>query len=321
MRVTSPAPARAHVTRRGQFTRQQVKKQTTMQRKLPPGLARAGYDSKPQPSKSLGAGRCVLVVDDDPDLLPLTVYHLAANGYRILTARSAAEGLAIARGAGPDLVIIGAHLPDFSGPELLRRLRLRGPAGAAGAPHEEVAVLLLLAGDGVAREAERLEVLALGADDVLTAPFNVQELVLRAAAILRRVHSAPSGPRSVLMLGGTLLHIDVEARQVMVEDVPVELTRTEFSILQALAEHAGRLRTRAQLNEVLWGAGVNRSERTRAVDIQVSRLRGKLGVAGDLIETVRGEGYRLRKPRLLRGDRDGYELPSRGRAPETPGRK
>ena len=304
------------MSRRGQFTRQQVKKQTTMQRKLPPAPVRAD-GSNPPPVGRLGAGRSVLVVDDDPDLLPLAVYHLAANGYRILTARSAAEGLAIARGAEPDLVIVGAHLPDLSGLELLRRLRVPGPPGAASDPREDVAVLLLLAEDGAGREAERLEVLALGADDVLTAPFNVQEIVLRAAAILRRVHSVPSGPRSVLMLGGSLLHMDVEARQVMVEGVPVELTRTEFSILQALAEHAGRLRTRAQLNEVLWGAAVNRAERTRAVDIQVSRLRAKLGIAGDLIETVRGEGYRLRKPRLLRGEPGGHEAASAGRRPES----
>ena len=250
------------------------------------------------------------MVDDDPDVLPLTVYHLAMNGYRLLTARSATEGLAIARGVRPDLIIIGARLPDLPGPELLRRLRLPGSHGAASAPDQTMAVLLLLTGDGVAREEMRLEALSLGADDVITAPFNVQEVILRAAAILRRMHSAPSAPRAVFALGGTLLHIDVDARQVMVEDVPVQLTRTEFSILQALAEHAGRLRTRAQLNEVLWGAAGHRSDRTRAVDIQVSRLRGKLGTAGNLIETVRGEGYRLRKPALLRGDPGSRDLAS-----------
>lgn len=290
----------------GRFTRPQVQKLSKLQRKLPPSRPRAEACESPsgESDGTVGAGRCVLVAGDDPDVLPLLVYHLAANGYRILTARSAAEGLAITRGDRPDLVIVGAHLPDLPGLELLRRLRVPGHEGAAGTPHELVAVVLLLTGDGdgAAHEAERLQALALGADDVVTAPFNVQELVLRATAILRRVHGAPSEPHSVFVLGGSLLHVDVDARQVTVEDVPVQLTRSEFSILQALVEHAGRLRTRAQLNEALCGAAGNRTAHTRAVDIQVSRLRGKLGIAGDLIETVRGEGYRLRKPRLRRAD-------------------
>jgi two-component system phosphate regulon response regulator PhoB len=288
------------VSRRGRFTRPQVKKQTQIQRKLPPGLSPAEASLMPLAARTERTGsQCVLVVEDDPAIVPLTVYYLATRGYRIITARSAAEGLATARSERPDLIIVGARLPDLSGAELLRRLHVPGPAGAAGAPNEAVAVLLLLAGAGDpgAREAERLAALALGADDVLAPPFNVHELILRVAAILRRVRGSPAGPHTVFELGDTLLVVDVEARQVTVEDATVHLTRTEFSILQTLAEHAGRLRTRAQLSEALWGSAAHRAPRTRAVDVQVSRLRVKLGPAGHLIETVHGEGYRLRKPR------------------------
>ena len=186
--------ARAHVPRRGRFTRPQVKKQTHLQRKRAPGIARADQPAVPAANRTVGTvGQSVLVIDDDSAVLPLTVYYLATCGYRILTARSGAEGLAIAHDERPDLVIVGARLSDLPGTELLRRLRLPGPAGAAGAPHESVAVLLLLTGDGdwTARQTERLDALALGADDVLAPPFDVQELMLRAAAILRRVRGAP----------------------------------------------------------------------------------------------------------------------------------
>ena len=240
----------------------------------------------------------MLVVDDDPDIVPLTVYYLATRGYRILTARSATEGLAIVRVDRPDLVIVGARLPDLPGTELLRRLRV-SEAGAASAPHEQIALLLLLTGDGdrSTRETERVEALALGADDVLSPPFHVQELMLRVAAILRRVHAPSSAPRGVLEIGGTLLVVDIDAHQVTVENALVHLTRTEFSVLQSLAEHAGRLRTRAQLGEALWGAAERRTPHTRAVDVQVSRLRVKLGPAGDLIETCAARGTACRRRR------------------------
>lgn len=304
------------MSRRGRFTRPQVKKQSQIQRKLPPSLARADAPSTALARTQRKGSQCVLVVDDDPDIVPLTVYYLATRGYRILTARSATEGLAIVRVDPPDLVIVGARLPDLSGTELLRRLRVSA-SGAAGAPHEAIAVLLLLTGDGdrFARETERVDALALGADDVLTPPFNVQELMLRVAAILRRMHGPSSAPRGVFEIGDTLLVVDIDAHQVMVENALVHLTRTEFSVLQSLAEHAGRLRTRAQLGHALWGVAERRNPHTRAVDVQVARLRVKLGPAGDLIETVRGEGYRLRKPRSPRDAPDLREPPSDRDAP------
>ena len=303
------ATVRAYVSRRGRFTRPQAEKGTQIQRKLPPSLASADTSAALRPQRT--GTQCVLVVDDDPDLVPLTVYHLATRGYRLLTARSAAEGLAIVRVDPPDLVLVGARLPDFSGTELLRRLRV-AESGAAGAPREAIAVLLLLTGDGdrFARETERVDALALGADDALTPPFNVQELMLRVAAILRRVHRPSRAPRGVLEIGDTLLVVDTDAHQVTVENALVHLTRTEFSVLQNLAEHAGRLRTRAQLGDALWGVAARRSPHTRAVDVQVARLRVKLGPAGNLIETVRGEGYRLRKPTARHGAPELREPPS-----------
>jgi DNA-binding response OmpR family regulator len=247
----------------------------------------------------------VLVVDAEREGVALAAYHLAANGYRVSTALRGAEALAGIARERPDFVVLGARLSDIPGLEILRRLRLPGPPGAAGAPSGSVPVLLVLGGEGdhAAREAERLEALALGADDVLDRPVVFRELLLRMSAILRRVRSAPLDAGAVFELGA--LRVDVPGRYVTVDGEPVELTRTEFGLLQALAQHAGRLQTRAQLSETLWGESAVGKPRNRALDIQLSRLRAKLGRAAAMVETVRREGYRLQRPRAPVGGPDG----------------
>ena len=226
------------------------------------------------------AGDRVLVVDDEPDIVALVSYHLAKTGYRISTAATGGEALATARRERPTLVVLDLMLPDMSGFEVIERLRdddaTRG-----------LAVLMLTARR---EEPDRIRGLSLGADDYLTKPFSPQELVLRVGAILRRVAQAPQQAADILRIG--TLQIDRGAHRVAVDGHDVELTPTEYRLLVTLAERRGRVQARGHLLETVWEAAPD--IQTRTVDMHVQRLRTKLGGAGDLIETVRGFGYRLR---------------------------
>jgi two-component system phosphate regulon response regulator PhoB len=228
------------------------------------------------------AGERVLVVDDEPDIVALVAYHLAKAGYRVSTASSGTDALDSARRERPALIVLDLMLPGMTGYEVLEQLR-------ANDATRDVAVLMLTARR---EEPDRIQGLSLGADDYLTKPFSPQELVLRVGAILRRVGAggATSGDR--LQIGA--LQIDLGAHQVKVDGDPVELTPTEFKLLLTLAERRGRVQARTHLLETVWEAAPD--IQTRTVDMHVQRLRAKLGAAGDMIETVRGFGYRLRVP-------------------------
>ncbi|MEJ7812035.1 MAG: response regulator transcription factor [Gemmatimonadaceae bacterium] len=222
----------------------------------------------------------VLVVDDEADIVALVAYHLAKAGYRVSTAASGVEALAAAREERPALVVLDLMLPEMSGFEVLEQLRQDDAT-------RDLAVLMLTARK---EEPDRIRGLSLGADDYLTKPFSPQELVLRVAAILRRVSASGTSQSDVLTIGPIL--IDRAAHSVSIGDEPVELTPTEFKLLLTLAERRGRVQARSHLLETVWEAAPD--IQTRTVDMHVQRLRAKLGEAGDLIETVRGFGYRLR---------------------------
>jgi len=224
----------------------------------------------------------ILVVDDEPDIVALVVYHLAKDGYRVSSAASGTEALATARRERPALIVLDLMLPGLSGFEVLEQLR-------ADADTASIAVLLLTARK---EEPDRIKGLSLGADDYLTKPFSPQELVLRVRAILRRSAAAPAAG-DLLTIGA--LSIDRAAHTVAVRGAEVELTPTEYKLLLLLAERRGRVQGRAQLLEHVWEAAPD--IQTRTVDMHVQRLRAKLGAGGDLIETVRGFGYRLKAPR------------------------
>jgi two-component system phosphate regulon response regulator PhoB len=221
----------------------------------------------------------ILVVDDETDIVALVAYHLAKAGYRVSTAVTGADALALARQERPALLVLDLMLPDLSGLEVLEQLRddetTRG-----------VAVLMLTARK---EEQDRIRGLSLGADDYLTKPFSPQELVLRVGAILRRVRATPA-TADVLQIGA--VHIDRAAHRVAIDGHEVELTPTEFKLLLTLAERRGRVQARGHLLETVWEAAPD--IQTRTVDMHIQRLRTKLGAAGDMIETVRGFGYRLR---------------------------
>ena len=227
-------------------------------------------------------GERVLVVDDEADIVALVAYHLAKSGYRVSTASSGPDALEAARRERPALVVLDLMLPGLSGYEVLEQLR-------AGDATRDIAVLMLTARR---EEQDRIRGLSLGADDYLTKPFSPQELVLRVAAILRRVGAGGISATDKLVLGP--LEIDTAAHTVRVSGEPVELTPTEFKLLLTLAERRGRVQARAHLLQTVWEAAPD--IQTRTVDMHVQRLRAKLGVAGDLVETVRGFGYRLRAP-------------------------
>ncbi|MDQ8151658.1 MAG: response regulator transcription factor [Gemmatimonadota bacterium] len=224
-------------------------------------------------------GERILVVDDEPDIVALVVYHLAKAKYKVSSATSGSDALALAKRERPALVVLDLMLPGMSGFDVLEQLR-------ADANTASIAVLMLTARKD---EPDRIRGLELGADDYLTKPFSPQELVLRVGAILRRV-SANAAGSDQLRIGPIV--IDRSAHRVTVESQEVELTPTEFKLLLTLAERRGRVQARSLLLETVWEAAPD--IQTRTVDMHVQRLRTKLHPAGDLIETVRGFGYRLR---------------------------
>lgn len=227
----------------------------------------------------LGAGERVLVVDDEPDITALVAYHLAKNGYRVSTAATGHEALRAVAEEIPALIVLDRMLPGMSGDEVLATVR-------ASAGSRDTPVLMLTARR---EEPDRVRGLSLGADDYLTKPFSTQELVLRVGAILRRSHAVATNV-DVVTVGA--LQIDRAHHRVVADGAEVDLTATEFRLLLALALRRGRVQSRAQLLEEVWEAAPD--VQTRTVDMHVQRLRAKLGGAADLIETIRGFGYRMR---------------------------
>jgi two-component system, OmpR family, phosphate regulon response regulator PhoB len=221
----------------------------------------------------------ILVVDDEPDIVALVAYHLARAGYGVSTASTGPEALAKAGAELPALVVLDLMLPGMSGFDVIDRLR-GDPATA------NIAVLMLTARRD---EPDRVRGLMLGADDYLTKPFSPQELTLRVGAILRRLR-APAATRSDIVTVGAV-RIDRAAHEVTVDGELIDLTPTEYKLLLTLAERRGRVLARTLLLETVWEAAPD--IQTRTVDMHVQRLRSKLGASGDMIETVRGFGYRI----------------------------
>lgn len=224
----------------------------------------------------------ILVVDDEPDISALVAYHLARESYRVRTAADGAEALQAMAIEPPDLVVLDLMLPGLPGLEVLKEIRRREE-------WQGIPVILLSA---LRDEADRLEGLRLGADDYVGKPFSPQEVVLRVAAVLRRVRQEPPvGNRGRVLRVGPFT-VDVEAARAEVSGRPLDLTPLELRLLAVLMERRGRVQSRRQLLEAVWE--VTARIATRTVDMHVQRLRSKAGDAGDWIETVRGFGYRFR---------------------------
>lgn len=221
----------------------------------------------------------VLVVDDEPDITALVAYHLAKAGYRVSTAANGRDALNAASEERPDVVVLDVMLPGVGGYDVLSELRRRPET-------RDVGVILLTARRD---EPDRIQGLSLGADDYLTKPFSPAELVLRVQALLRRLTAPAVSSGSVVVVGR--LAIDHAAHRVMVDGREITLTATEYRLLDTLVERRGRVQARSQLLEIVLEAQPD--IQTRTIDMHVQRLRTKLGDLGELIETVRGFGYRF----------------------------
>lgn len=222
----------------------------------------------------------ILVVDDEPDITALVAYHLAKAGYRVSTAGNGPDALKAASEERPDLVVLDLMLPGLSGWDVLAELRQREET-------RDVGVILLTARRD---EPDRIRGLSLGADDYLTKPFSPAELTLRVQALLRRLGAPAVTAGSTLAAGN--LTLDRAACRVLVDGREVSLTATEYKLLLTLLERRGRIQSRPQLLEAVWEAQPD--IQTRTVDMHVQRLRTKLGEVGEMIETVRGFGYRFK---------------------------
>ena len=219
----------------------------------------------------------ILVIDDEPSITNLVSAYLKPEGYEVYTAADGNAGLKAARAFKPDLIILDVMLPGMDGIELLSRLRRES----------EVYVIMLTART---EETDKIVGLSVGADDYMTKPFSPRELVARIKAALRRLKTgAGSGVKGAVM-SFKHVRIDTGARTVQLDEHPIELTAIEFDLLKALAENRGRVLTREQLLEKVWG-GEYFGE-MRVIDVHLGHVRQKLG-RNDLIVTVRGVGYRF----------------------------
>ena len=224
----------------------------------------------------------VLVVEDEEDIRNLVALNLRRAGFRVLTAGDGRQALALAREHQPPVVLLDLMLPDMSGTEICAELR-------ADPRTRELHVIMVTART---EESDRIAGFEVGADDYVSKPFSVRELVLRVQAAARRVGRGFDGPE-IIELG--LLRIDATAHRVWVEDEELELTATEYKLLLHLARNAGKLCSRGELLQDVWE--LPPSLNTRTVDTHVKRLRQKLQGAAHCIETVRGAGYRFQSSR------------------------
>jgi two-component system response regulator RegX3 len=220
----------------------------------------------------------VLVVEDEPSYRETLAFMLAREGFDVVEAADGAEGLAAYDRGGADIVLLDLMMPGIPGTEVCRQLRQRGP----------VPVIMLTARDS---EIDKVVGLELGADDYVTKPFSHRELVARIRAVLRRGQDVELVP-DVVEAGG--VRMDVERHEVAVEGKPVKLALKEFELLEMLLRNAGRVMTRGQLIDRIWGADYVGD--TKTLDVHVKRLRAKLetdpGNPEHLL-TVRGLGYKF----------------------------
>lgn len=223
----------------------------------------------------------ILAIEDDPDIRELLAYAFGKEGWTLVEAASAEAGLETARRAKPDLVVLDVMLPGMDGLEALRRMKA----------DPELARVPVILATARGEEADVVSGLELGADDYVPKPFSPKVLVARIRTALRRVEgtreAASSGP---LRVHG--LSIDAERHEALADGVPLELSATEFALLELLCRSPGRVYSRQRIIDSIKGSDYPVTD--RSVDVQVLSLRRKLGTKGELVETVRGVGYRMR---------------------------
>jgi two-component system phosphate regulon response regulator PhoB len=222
----------------------------------------------------------ILIVEDETSLTEVLTYNFQREGYEVLISHDGREGLRKAQNLLPDLIILDLMLPGMSGLDVCRELRAT-PSTTA------IPVIMLTA---KSEETDQVVGFAMGADDYVTKPFSVKVLLHRIKVLLRR-GSAPEASAEIIEVGG--IRIDKRSHRVSLNDVPLQLTPTEFRLLETLIRQPGRAFSRHDLMESAIGDSAIVLERT--IDVHIKSLRRKLGEDGQRIETVRGVGYRFRE--------------------------
>lgn len=222
--------------------------------------------------------KTILVIEDERDLLDLISFNLEREGYKVLTALDGATGLEMARTGSPDLIILDLMLPGIMGIDICKILKKSEKT--SGVP------IIMLTAKG--EEIDRVVGFEVGADDYVVKPFSNRELILRIKAVLRRTEP---GKQSDKIIRVGVITIDTGSHVVTADGKEVVLTTTEYKLLLNLAERLGRVQSRDLLLKNVWG--YNYVGDTRTVDTHITRLRNKLGDAGELIKTVRGFGYKM----------------------------
>ena len=224
----------------------------------------------------------VLIIEDEPDIRKTIDYNLSKESFQVVQAGSIAEGEKSISENSPDVIILDLMLPDGSGLTLCRDIKSDDKT-------KHIPIILLTA---KADEVDRVIGFELGADDYVTKPFSVRELILRVKAILKRGTSESTKDDADEFIFGEL-KLNLDAHQVFIHDNEIAFTALEFRLLKHLIDRRGRVQSRDQLLEEVWGYSAEVT--TRTVDTHIKRLREKLGSTGEHIQTIRGVGYRFSK--------------------------
>lgn len=227
----------------------------------------------------------ILIIDDEPMIVESVSYNLKQEGYEVIAAGDGETGLKLAQSETVDLILLDLMLPGINGLEICRILR----------QHSEVPIIMLTAKEA---EIDRILGLEIGADDYITKPFSMRELLARIKSVLKRTVAAPGGNYNdqSRMINSGELTIDLLGHEVTLDGKPVSLSSKEFELLRVLATHPGQVLTREQLLSLVWGDDFYGDDRT--VDVHIRWLREKIEAdPGDptYILTVRGAGYKFRK--------------------------
>jgi two-component system phosphate regulon response regulator PhoB len=221
----------------------------------------------------------ILIIEDEPDIRKTLEYNISREGYEVISASSLSEARQNLESSSFSLLLLDLMLPDGSGLDLFRELK-------QDKSKSSMPVIILTAKDD---EVDKVVGFELGADDYVTKPFSVRELILRVKAVLKRGVSKSDNVEVQRQFGE--LKIDVDSHEVFVNDEQVSLTALEFKLLRQLVDRRGRVQSRDQLLSDVWGYSSDVT--TRTVDTHIKRLREKLGGMGKYVQTIRGVGYKF----------------------------
>tara|TARA_B100000614_G_C14511023_1_gene478579 strand:+ start:207 stop:893 length:687 start_codon:yes stop_codon:yes gene_type:complete len=221
----------------------------------------------------------ILVIEDEPDIRRNLEYNLSREGFSVSAAASISEANTLLASTDYNLILLDLMLPDGSGLDLCKSIK-------SNSDTESIPIIILTAKDD---EVDKVVGFELGADDYVTKPFSVRELILRVKAVLKRGSKKKEIVEVVRQFGD--LKIDVDSHEVHVDDAKINLTALEFRLLRQLVDTRGRVQSRDQLLSEVWGYSAEVT--TRTVDTHVKRLREKLGPMGKYVQTIRGVGYKF----------------------------